>query len=199
VVVVFWATSKWQAGGRNTRLIHGDKPVDEASVPVSARWGIGGAVAQKFAAEGCCVVMTTRHRANAEGLRVAVAEQGGTGLVVELDLAEPASIRAAFAEIRDLAGEPEVLVYNAGYIEGRDLPPEQELMEFFPDAMFETALDVACRGPSWWSRKSSRRCDGRGGERSCSPTTSGRCAAASGQPAHRSTTPGSCCGASPRR
>jgi len=67
VVVVIGATSKWQAGGRNTRLIHGDKPVDEASVPVSARWGIGGAVAQKFAAEGCCVVMTTRHRANAEG------------------------------------------------------------------------------------------------------------------------------------
>ena len=27
------------------------------------------------------------------------------------------------------------------------MPPEQELMEFFPAEMFETAIDVACRGP----------------------------------------------------
>lgn len=147
VVVVIGATSKWQADGRNTRLVHGDKPVAEDAVPLSARWGIGGAVAQRFAAEGFCVVMTTRDKANAEGLRAAIAAEGGAGLVVELDLAATASIAAAFAQIRELAGDPEVLVYNAGYLEGRDLPREQELMEFFPEAMFEAALDVACRGP----------------------------------------------------
>jgi NAD(P)-dependent dehydrogenase (short-subunit alcohol dehydrogenase family) len=147
VAVVIGATSKWQAGGPNTRLIHGDAAVDDADVPVSARWGAGGAIAQRFAKEGFFVVMTTRARANAVGLAGAIADQGGDGMIVELDLASPASIARAFDEIRREAGDPDVLVYNAGYLEGRQLPPEQELLEFFPDEMFETAIDVACRGP----------------------------------------------------
>jgi NAD(P)-dependent dehydrogenase (short-subunit alcohol dehydrogenase family) len=147
VAVVIGATSKWQADGANTRLIHGDKPVSEADVPVSARWGVGGAITQKFAQEGFLVVMTTRRRANAEPLAAAIASQGGEGLIVELDLAAPASITAAFDEIRREAGDPEVLVYNAGYLEGRQLPPEQELLENFPPEMFETAIAISCRGP----------------------------------------------------
>ena len=51
VAVVIGATSKWQADGRNTRLAHG-KAVDDSDLPVGVRWGIGGAIAQKFAAEG---------------------------------------------------------------------------------------------------------------------------------------------------
>jgi NAD(P)-dependent dehydrogenase (short-subunit alcohol dehydrogenase family) len=147
VAVVVGATSKWQAGGANTRLVRGGAAVDDAEVPVSARWGAGGAIAQKFAREGFFVVMTTRARANAEGLAQAIAEAGGEGMIVELDLASPASIAGAFEAIRRDAGDPEVLVYNAGYLEGRQLPPEQELLEHFPPAMFETAIDVACRGP----------------------------------------------------
>jgi NAD(P)-dependent dehydrogenase (short-subunit alcohol dehydrogenase family) len=147
VAVVIGATSKWQAGGANTRLVHGGAAVDDAGVPVAARWGAGGAIAQKFAREGFFVVMTTRARANAEGLAQAIADQGGEGMIVELDLAQPASITEAFEEIRREAGDPEVLIYNAGYLEGRQLPAEQELLEFFPAQMFETAIDVAVRGP----------------------------------------------------
>jgi len=146
VALVIGATSKWQAEGRNTKLVHG-AAVDDADVPVSARWGVGGAIAQKFAQEGFFVVMTTRAAANAAGLAKAVADQGGEGMVVELDLASRASIAAAFEEIRREAGDPEVVVYNAGYLEGRQLPAEQDLLEFFPVEMFETAIDVACRGP----------------------------------------------------
>jgi NAD(P)-dependent dehydrogenase (short-subunit alcohol dehydrogenase family) len=147
VAVIVGATSKWRADGANTRLVRGGAAVDDADVPVSARWGAGGAIAQKFAGEGFFVVMTTRARANAEGLAVAIAEQGGEGMIVELDLASPASIAGAFAEIRREAGDPDVLIYNAGYLEGRQLPKEQELLEFFPPQMFETAIDVAVRGP----------------------------------------------------
>ena len=146
VAVVIGATSKWQADGRNTKLVHG-AAVDDSSVPVSARWGVGGAIAQKFAQEGFFVVMTTRTAANAVGLAQAITEQGGQGMIVELDHASQASIATAFEEIRREAGDPEVLVYNAGYLEGRALPPEQELLEFFPVEMFETALDISCRGP----------------------------------------------------
>jgi NAD(P)-dependent dehydrogenase (short-subunit alcohol dehydrogenase family) len=146
VAVVIGATSKWQADGRNTKLVHGSA-VDESVVPVSARWGVGGAIAQKFAQEGFFVVMTTRAAANAEGLAQAIGDQGGEGMIVELDLASRPSITQAFEQIRREAGDPDVLVYNAGYLEGRALPPEQELLELFPEDLFETALDIACRGP----------------------------------------------------
>lgn len=146
VAVVIGATSKWQADGRNTKLLHG-AAVDDSDVPVSARWGAGGAIAQKFAQEGFFVVMTTRATANAASLAQAISDQGGAGMIVEMDLASSPSITAAFDRIRREAGDPEVLVYNAGYLEGRALPPEEELLEFFPVEMFETALDISCRGP----------------------------------------------------
>ena len=146
VAVVIGATSKWQAQGRNTLLLMGGA-VDDAGVPVSARWGVGGAIAQKFAQEGYLVVLTSRARANAAELAKAIADEGGEAMIVELDLARPDSIAAAFDQVRREAGSPEVVVYNAGYLEGRELPPEHELMEYFPAEKFETAIDIACRGP----------------------------------------------------
>jgi hypothetical protein len=48
VAVVVGATSKWQSDGRMTRLAHG-KTVDDSELPIGVRWGVGGAIAQKFA------------------------------------------------------------------------------------------------------------------------------------------------------
>jgi NAD(P)-dependent dehydrogenase (short-subunit alcohol dehydrogenase family) len=146
VAVVVGATSKWQADGRNTRLAHG-KAVDDSDLPVGIRWGVGGAIAQKFAREGFFVVLTTRAEANASGPAAAIREQGGDCTIVELDLSRQDSITAAFATIRGEAGDPHVLVYNAGYLEGRDLPPEKELLEHIPVEMFDTAHHIASRGP----------------------------------------------------
>jgi NAD(P)-dependent dehydrogenase (short-subunit alcohol dehydrogenase family) len=146
VAVVGGATSKWQADGRNTKLAHG-RELDDSGLPVEARWGIGGALAQKFAAEGFLVALTTRRTANALPLQQAIRDRGGDALIVELDLAAPDSIAAAFASIREQAGDPDVLIYNAGYLEGRDLPPEKELLEHVPVEIFETAQHVASRGP----------------------------------------------------
>ncbi|MAF37639.1 MAG: hypothetical protein CL696_01945 [Chloroflexi bacterium] len=146
VAVVVGATSKWQSDGRNTKLAHG-KVLDDSDIPVGIRWGVGGAIAQKFANEGYFVVLTTRTASNAAALQTAIGEQGGESMIVELDLVSTESISNAFAQIRDHAGDPDVLVYNAGYLEGRDLPPEKELLEHIPDAMFETAQHIASRGP----------------------------------------------------
>jgi len=146
VAVVIGATSKWQADGRNTRLIHG-KAVDDSVLPVGVRWGVGGAIAQKFAAEGFLVVLTTRSAPNASGLMAAIKDHGGDCMIVELDVSKQESIAAAFATIRSEAGEPEIVVYNAGYLEGRDLPPEKELLEHIPVEMFDTAQHIASRGP----------------------------------------------------
>jgi NAD(P)-dependent dehydrogenase (short-subunit alcohol dehydrogenase family) len=146
VAVVIGATSKWQSDGRNTLLAHGGR-IDDSDIPTSARWGVGGAIAQKFAAEGFSVVLTTRTASNAEALQSAIVEQGQDCLTVELDLVSQDSIKNAFATIRTEVGEPEVVVLNAGYLEGRDLPPEKELLEHIPVEMFETAQHIASRGP----------------------------------------------------
>ena len=146
VAVVVGATSKWQSDGRNTHLIHG-RELDDSDLPVGVRWGVGGAISQKFASEGFLVVLTTRNASNAAALQAAIGENGGESIIVELDLASPDSISNAFAQIREQAGDPDVLVYNAGYLEGRDLPPEQELLEHIPFEMFETAQHIASSGP----------------------------------------------------
>ena len=146
IAVVIGATSKWQSDGRNTRLIHG-ADIDDSDLPVGVRWGVGGAIAQKFAQEGFLTVLTTRNASNAAALQEAIGEQGGESIIVELDLSLRESISNAFAQIREEAGEPDVLVYNAGYIDGRDLPPEKELLEHIPFEMLETAQHISVSGP----------------------------------------------------
>jgi len=146
VAVVIGATSKWQSDGRNTLLAHGH-PVDDSDVEVGVRWGVGGAVAQKFAQEGFFTVLTTRSEKNAAPLDAAIRAQGGECMIVELDLVSQESIASAFATIRREAGDPDVLIYNAGYLEGRDLPPDQELLEYVPVGMLDTGLHISARGP----------------------------------------------------
>jgi NAD(P)-dependent dehydrogenase (short-subunit alcohol dehydrogenase family) len=146
VAMVVGATSKWQANGRNTLLAHG-KTLDDSAQPVGVRWGVGGAIAQKFAAEGFFVALTTRDEANASALAEAIRQQGGECMIAELDLVSQESIAAAFATIRRDAGDPDVLVYNAGYMEGRELPPEKELLKYIPVEMFDTAQHISSRGP----------------------------------------------------
>ena len=146
VCVVVGATSKWQSDGRNTKLAH-CRALDDSTLPVGARWGVGGAIAQKFAREGMFVVLTTRAAANAQGLAGAIREQGGACSIVELDLSSQQSIAAAFETVRRDAGDPDVLIYNAGYLEGRDLPPDKELLEYIPVEMFDVTQHIACRGP----------------------------------------------------
>ena len=146
VAIVVGATSKWQSDGRNTKLAHGTH-LDDTDFPISARWGIGGAISQKFAKEGFFVVLTTRKASNATGLADAIREQGGDCTIVELDLISQASIAQAFATIRADAGDPDILIYNAGYLEGRDLPPDKELLEHIPVEMFDTAQHISSRGP----------------------------------------------------
>ena len=146
VAVIVGATSKWQSDGRNTMLAHGQL-IDDRDFPLSVRWGIGGAISLKFAAEGFFTVLTTRNLANAEPLAAAIRDQGGECMIVELNLVSEGSVASAFDTIRRDAGDPHVLIYNAGYLEGRDLPPEKELLEHIEVDMFDTAQHIASRGP----------------------------------------------------
>ena len=146
IAVIVGATSKWQSDGRNTKMARG-KELDDSHLPVGIRWGVGGAIAQKFAQEGFFTALTTRKKSNATNLETAINEQGGACMIVELDLSSEESVRSAFNQIRNEAGDPAVLVYNAGYLEGRDLPADKELLEYIEIEMFDTAHDISSRGP----------------------------------------------------
>ena len=146
VAVIVGATSKWQSDGRNTKMAHG-KEIDDSHIPIGIRWGVGGALAQKFAQEGFFTVLTTRKESNASSLEIAIKKQDGACMSVELDLTSEESVRSAFTQIRNQAGDPNVLIYNAGYLEGRDLPADKELLEYIEVEMFDTAHHIASRGP----------------------------------------------------
>ena len=146
VAVVIGATSKWQAEGRNTLLAHG-QAVDDSDVGSACAGASAARSRRNSRKEGFFTVVTTRSAANAAGLAKAIREQGGDCMIVELDLVSQDSIASAFATIRRDAGDPEVLIYNAGYLEGRDLPPEKELLEYVPVEMLDTGLHVSARGP----------------------------------------------------
>src|ERR1700722_1077687 len=146
VCLVIGATSKWQSDGRMTEMLHG-QAIDDSAIEVGARWGVGGAIAQKFAKEGFFTVVTTRTESNAASLAAAIREHGGDGMIVELDLSSQESIKSAFAKIRAEAGEPEVVIYNAGYLDGRELPADKELLEHVPVSILDTGLHIAARGP----------------------------------------------------
>lgn len=126
VAVIVGATSKWRTDARHAASIAAGK-ISDTDVPVEARWGVGGAIAQKFASEGYIIALTTRHRDNAGALAEASSEQGGRAMIFELDLTQRSSVTAAFADIRSHAGDPEIVIYNAGYTSGRELPPGKEL------------------------------------------------------------------------
>jgi NAD(P)-dependent dehydrogenase (short-subunit alcohol dehydrogenase family) len=129
-----------------TSRVH-KQPVDDQNLPLGVRWGVGGAIAQRFAREGFFTVLTTRREVNASGLATEIQRQGGRTMIVELDLGSESSISDAFATIRREAGEPDVVIYNAGYADGRDLPEGQELLEYVPVSMLDRANEVSSRGP----------------------------------------------------
>ena len=72
-------------------------------------------------------------------------------MIVELDLVSPDSISQRSPRLREV-GDPDVVIYNAGYLEGRELPPEKELLEHIPldCSKPRNTLPAVARS---WSRK----------------------------------------------
>ncbi len=73
--------------------------------------GIGRAVAERLAADGCFVVGTATTAAGVDTIAGMLGEQGSAVL---LRLEAPASVEAAIRHVEDAAGPPLVLVNNAG-------------------------------------------------------------------------------------
>lgn len=98
--------------------------------------GIGLAVAQGFAAEGCDLVLVSRSPANLAAAREAVAARHNVGVVTEaLDLATPASAETLAARHADV----DILVNNAGAIPGGNI-------EAVDEATWRSAWDLKVFG-----------------------------------------------------
>jgi NAD(P)-dependent dehydrogenase (short-subunit alcohol dehydrogenase family) len=90
--------------------------------------GLGAAVARRFAREGFAVALMARREGSVAGVREEIEGAGGTALPVSTDATDPASVAAAFDEVRSNLGDPEVFVYNAGAFQMGgilDLSPEK--------------------------------------------------------------------------
>lgn len=80
--------------------------------------GIGRALALRFADAGCRIVATDLDADAARATAAEIRTDAGDALSLRLDVREPASIRTVRDTLRKAASSPQVLVNNAGIVEG---------------------------------------------------------------------------------
>ncbi|SDX10591.1 3-oxoacyl-ACP reductase FabG [Thiocapsa roseopersicina] len=87
---------------------------DEIALVTGASRGIGRAIAMALAEQGAAVAGTATTAPGARSIEEALNEAGYRGIGIVLDVADPASVEAAVAEITERLGAPGILVNNAG-------------------------------------------------------------------------------------
>jgi NAD(P)-dependent dehydrogenase (short-subunit alcohol dehydrogenase family) len=78
--------------------------------------GIGQAIAQSLAAEGCKVVIADRDAAAAEYVAASLTSERRSARAITVDVGDCAAVAAAFAEISKRIGAPYILVNAAGLL-----------------------------------------------------------------------------------
>lgn len=81
-----------------------------------ATWGIGYAVAKRFASEGAHIIAVGRSQKNLENLDDEIREMGGKATLVQLDLMEFPKIDILAQSIAEKFGKLDILVGNAGVL-----------------------------------------------------------------------------------
>lgn len=107
---------------------------NKIAVVTGANRGIGLAIAKTFAAQGACVLACMRQVSDEALAEISQDVGPGQVQVVELDLADESSIKAAIKEIAKLSGNRiDVLVNNAGTASGGlfQMTPMDEIRRVF--------------------------------------------------------------------
>lgn len=112
--------------------------------------GLGHRFAQALAASGACVVIAARRLALLDDLRGRIEADGGTALAVEMDVADEASVIAAYDRTVATFGKVDTVVANAGINIGGS-----SLGLAIDD--FDRMVDVNLRGVFLTAREGARR------------------------------------------
>jgi NAD(P)-dependent dehydrogenase (short-subunit alcohol dehydrogenase family) len=102
--------------------------------------GLGAAIARRLGAAGARVVLADIAEDKAVGVADAIDADGGSSLVVKLDVSDEAQVRAALAATLERFGGLDVLVNNAG----TDVTAPLDEVDI---AAWNRVLDTNLRGP----------------------------------------------------
>ena len=149
---------------------------DKVVLVTGASGGIGGALAEAFAAEGARLALLGNASVDALRERVAAEPWADRALVLRADVRRPEELDAAFAQAAERWGRVDVCVANAGRWPSEDVP----LCELDP----QRALDVVATnllGATWTARaflatlaRTGAREDGHGASLVFTGSTAGR-------------------------
>jgi NAD(P)-dependent dehydrogenase (short-subunit alcohol dehydrogenase family) len=112
--------------------------------------GLGWRFAQVLAQSGAAVVLGARRVERLKELRARIEGQGGDAHVVEIDVSDPTSIRAAVAHAETEMGPIDILVNNAG------ISLQQRLLDVTADD-FDEVFSVNVRGAFFVAQEVARR------------------------------------------
>ena len=76
--------------------------------------GLGTALARRFAAEGYAIALMTRTESSTDAAKAELTKMGAVHAWVRCDVTDAASVKAAFAEVKENMGVIDVLIYNPG-------------------------------------------------------------------------------------
>jgi NAD(P)-dependent dehydrogenase (short-subunit alcohol dehydrogenase family) len=108
--------------------------------------GLGAQFARRLARAGAQVTLAARRLDRLKELRAEIEAEGGDAHLVELDVTDHGSIKAAVAHTETEAGPIDILVNNSG------VSTTQKLIDVTPED-FDYVFDVNAYGAFLWHRK----------------------------------------------
>jgi 3-oxoacyl-[acyl-carrier protein] reductase len=123
-----------------TDMTEDPKPTRRAAIVFGGARGIGAAVARRLAKDGADVTLTyVSAPEKAAETVTAIEAEGGEGLAIKADSADPSAIQAAVAEAVERFGRLDIVVVNAGIF-------RRGPVETFPLEDLDLMLDTNVRG-----------------------------------------------------
>jgi 3-oxoacyl-[acyl-carrier protein] reductase len=111
--------------------------------------GIGAAIAQKLARDGCHVVVFARNIEKLNEVVTGITSAGGSGEAVSCDIADSKGLAAAIEKVSETHGRIDVLVNNAGIT-------KDGLFLRMDDADFDSVIDTNLKSAFVTTRAAAR-------------------------------------------